>query len=167
MIDCWPQRDTPRRDSNPEGDIAQMKASNRFTLTAAVIALLFLFGATAALARYDSYHSALGQLRAARAYMAHPDSGELHDQEKSAIVEIDAAIAELKSVADDGKGVDDHPSIDSHVRWIAGLNKAVELLNKAHDNVQKEQDDSGAKDRAIQHIAQARKFITQAIALEQ
>jgi hypothetical protein len=82
-------------------------------------------------------------------------------------VEIDAAIAEIKSVADDGKGPDDHPSIDSHARWIPGLNKAIELLNKAHDNVQKEDDDSGAKDRAIQHIAQARKFITQAIALEQ
>ena len=144
-----------------------MKASNRFTTAAAVIVLLLTFGVAAALAKYDSYHSALGQLRAARAYMAHPDSGELHDQEKSAIVEIDAAITELKSVADDGKGVDDHPSIDSHARWIPGLNKAVELLNKAHDNVQKEQDDSGAKDRAIQHIAQARKFITQAIALEQ
>ena len=84
-----------------------------------------------------------------------------------AIAEIDAAIAEIKSVADDGKGVDDHPSIDSHARWIPGLNKAIELLNKAYDNVQKEEDDSGAKDRAIQHIAQARKFITQAIALEQ
>ena len=144
-----------------------MKASYRFTFAAAVIVLLLTFGAAAALARYDSYHSALGQLRSARAYMAHPDSGELHDQEKGAIAEIDAAIAEIKSVADDGKGVDDHPSIDSHARWIPGLNKAIELLNKAYDNVQKEEDDSGAKDRAIQHIAQARKFITQAIALEQ
>ena len=146
-----------------------MKSSYRFAIAASVLTLFLAlsFGAPAALARYDSYHSALGQLRAARAYMAHPDSGELHDQEKSAIVEIDAAIAELKSVADDGKGLDDHPSIDSHARWIAGLNKAVELLNKAHDNVQKEDDGSGAKDRAIQHIAQARKFITQAIALEQ
>jgi hypothetical protein len=144
-----------------------MKASCRFTIAAAVIALLLAFGAAAALARYDSYHSALGQLRAARAYVSHRDSSELHDQEKSAIAEIDAAIAELKSVADDGKGVDDHPSIDSHAQWIPGLNKAVELLAKAHDNVQKEADDSGAKDRAMQHIAQARKFVTQAIALEQ
>jgi len=84
-----------------------MKSSYRFAIAASVLTLFLAlsFGAPAALARYDSYHSALGQLRAARAYMAHPDSGELHDQEKSAIVEIDAAIAELKSVADDGKGL--------------------------------------------------------------
>ena len=65
-------------------------------------------------------------MRAARALIAHPDSGELHDQEKNALAEIDAAIAELKSVADDGKGVDDHPGIDTHARWIPRLNKAVE-----------------------------------------
>jgi hypothetical protein len=167
MVDCWPQRDTQRPDSIHEGDIPNMKSTYKFALAASVIALLLAFGATAALARYDSYHSALGQLRAARAYIQHPDSGELHDQEKNAISEIDAAIAELKSVADDGKGPDDHPSIDSHARWIPRLNKAVEQLEKAHDNVQKEGDDSGAKDRALQHIGQARKFITQAIALEQ
>jgi hypothetical protein len=144
-----------------------MKSTHRFATAASIVAVFLAFGAAAALAKYDSYHSALGQLRAARALIAHPDSGELHDQEKNALAEIDAAIAELKSVADDGKGVDDHPGIDTHARWIPRLNKAVEQLNKAHDNVQKEEDDSGAKDRAVQHIGQARKFITQAIALEQ
>jgi hypothetical protein len=40
-------------------------------------------------------------------------------------------------------------------------------LNKARDNVQKENETSGARERAIQHIAQAHKFVEQAIALEQ
>jgi hypothetical protein len=146
-----------------------MKATHRFAITAFVMALFLALslGAHAAPAKWDAYHSALGQLRSARALIEHPDSGELHDQEKSALAEIDAAIAELKSVADDGKSLEDHPQVDTHARWIPRLNKAVEQLNKAHDNVSKEDDTSGARERAVQHIGQARKFITQAIALEQ
>jgi len=98
--------------------------------------LAFSVAATPSPAKYGSYANALGQLRTARAYIEHPDSGELHDQEKSAMAEIDLAINELKSVADDGRGPEDHPPLDSHMRWIPRLNKAADLLNKAHDNVQ-------------------------------
>jgi len=146
-----------------------MKSQFRFLLAASVIALflVLILGSPTASANYDSYHNALGQLRSARALIEHPDSGELHDQERNAISEIEAAITELKSVADDGKSLEDHPQVDTHARWIPRLNKAIEQLNKAHDNVAKEDDTSGARERAIQHIGQARKFITQAIALEQ
>lgn len=146
-----------------------MKYTYRFPLAASVIALFLALslGAPTASAKWDSYHSALGQLRSARALIEHPDSGELHDQEKNALAEIDAAIAEIKSVADDGKSLEDHPQVDTHARWIPRLNKAVEQLNKAHDNVSKEDDTSGARERAVEHIGQARKFVTQAIALEQ
>jgi hypothetical protein len=146
-----------------------MKVTHRFAIATSVIALFLALslGAPTASAKWDSYHSALGQLRAARALIEHPDSGELHDQERNALNEIDAAIAELKSVADDGKSLEDHPQVDTHARWIPRLNKAVEQLNKAHDNVSKEDDTSGARERAVQHIGQARKFVTQAIALEQ
>jgi hypothetical protein len=129
--------------------------------------LVFSVAARPAPAKYGAYTNALGQLRAARAYIEHPDSGELHDQEKSAMAEIDQAVAELESVVNDGKGPDDHLPLDSHLRWIPRLNKAADLLNKAHDNVQKEDDSSGARERAVEHIGQARKFIEQAIALEQ
>lgn len=135
-------------------------------LAFSAITLALAFSASAA-PDYGAYHDALGQLRTARAYIEHPDSGVLHDQEKNAMAEIDAAINELLSVANDGKGPDDHPPLDSHKRWIARLNEAAKLLNKAHDNVQRENDGSGAKDRAIQHIGQASKYIQQAIALEQ
>jgi hypothetical protein len=146
-----------------------MKATHKFAIAASVMALFLALslGAPTALAKWDAYHSALGQLRSARALIEHPDSGELHDQEKNALAEIDAAIAELKSLADDGKTLEDHPQVDTHARWIPRLNKAIEQLNKAHDNVSKEDDTSGARERAVQHIGQARKFITQAIALEQ
>jgi hypothetical protein len=146
-----------------------MKILYRLAIIIPAVVLAFAFSANArpAPAKYGAYQDALGQLRHARAYIEHPDSGELHDQEKTAIAEIDAAIMELKSVADDGKGPDDHPPLDTHLRWIARLNKAAELLNKAHDNVQRENDSSGARERAIQHIGQASKQIQTAIALEQ
>jgi hypothetical protein len=143
-----------------------MKLANRFVI--AVSALLVLaFTSTAEPSKYGSYENALSQLRTARAYIEHPDGGQLHDQEKSAIAEIDAAINELEAVVHDGKGLADHPTLDSHLAWIPRLNKAADLLNKAHENVQKENDGSGARERAIQHIAQAHKFVEQAIALEQ
>jgi hypothetical protein len=144
---------------------------NIHKLLSAALALAFLLTsgavATPASPNYDAYHSALNQLRTARAYIEHPDSGELHDQETNALAAIDMAIAELRSVGDDGKGPGDHSTLDSHLRWIARLNKAADLLDKAHDNIQKENDGSGAKERAIQDIGQAHKFIEQAIALEQ
>ncbi len=145
-----------------------MKGMRKFAVAAFALTLFALMAIMASAApRYDAYHSALNQLRTARAYIEHPDSGELHDQEKNAIAEIDAAIGELRSVADDGKGPDDHDPLDTHKRWIPRLNEAAKLLNKAHDNVVREDDNSGAKDRAVQHIGQASKYIQQAIALEQ
>jgi hypothetical protein len=145
-----------------------MKATYRLTLAASVLALMAMLASPpTASAKWDNYHSALGHLRAARALIEHPDSGVLHDQEKNALTEIDAALTEIKSVADDGKSMDDHPGADLHARWIPRLNKAVEQLNKAHDDVTKEDDGSGARERAVEHIGQARKFVTQAIALEQ
>ncbi len=129
--------------------------------------LLVLASSGGAKADYGAYRDALNQLRTARAYIEHPDSGVLHDQEKTAMEEIDAAINELESVANDGRGPGDHPPIDTRKRWIARLNEAAKLLGKAHDNVARENDSSGVRERAIQHIAQASKYIQQAIALEQ
>ena len=146
-----------------------MRATSRFLTAASLLAFFLAFSTAArpAPAKYGSYANALGQLRTARAYIEHPDSGELHDQEKNAMAEIDMAITELKSVADDGKGNGEHQPLDTHLRWIARLNKAAELLDKAHDNVQKEDDGSGAKERASEHIGKAHKQIETAIALEQ
>jgi hypothetical protein len=121
--------------------------------------------------KHPSYLHALVDLRTARAYMAHPDSGELRDPEKNAIDEIDKALAEIKAAQiDDGKGLDDHGSIDAHMRWIGRLNKAADFLNKAHDDVAKEEDDAasqGLQARALDHIGKAHKHVEEAISLEQ
>ena len=152
-----------------------MRSVHRITMVVVVLTLAFAFGASAkptpAPAHHPEYLHALADLRTARAYIATPDSGELHQQEKDAIEQIDKAIGEIKAAAiDDGKDINDHPGIDTHLRWIARLNKAAALLNKAHDNCAKEEDDpasQGLQGRALKHIGQARKFVEQAIALEQ
>jgi len=135
--------------------------------------LVLVFGASAKPApdKHPAYLHALGNLRYARALMAHPDSPVLHDPEKAAMDEIDQAIAELKAAGiDDGKSLDDHPGIDSHLRWIPRLNKAADVLNKAHDDVQKEQDDAamqGLQGRILEHIGKAHRHVEEAIATEQ
>jgi hypothetical protein len=145
------------------------------TLTAAVLvvmtlALVFSAKATPAPDRHPAYLHALADLRHARAYLAHPDSGELKDPEKNAIAEIDEAIAEIRSAADDGKSLEDHPGLDSHLRWVGRLNKAASLLNKAHDDAAKEEDNASAEGlqaRVLGHIGKAHKHVEEAISLEQ
>jgi len=137
----------------------------------AVFTLASAVAANPAPARHPAYLRALADLREARAYIEHPDSGELHEQEKNAITEIDRAIAEIKAASiDDGKNLSDHPGVDTHLRWIGRLNKGAKLLDKAHEDVAKEEDDAlaqGLQGRALDHIAKARRLVEQAIALEQ
>lgn len=142
-------------------------------------ALLIAFGLALGIAgnakpapdKHPGYLHALGNLRYARALIAHPDSGVLHDPEKQAMDEIDAAIAEIKAASiDDGKSIDDHAGIDSHMRWIPRLNKAADVLDKAHDDVQKESDDAasqGLQARILEHIGKAHRHVEEAIATEQ
>ncbi|HEY6903007.1 MAG TPA: hypothetical protein VI216_01775 [Candidatus Acidoferrales bacterium] len=136
----------------------------------ATLALVFSTSAKPAPDRHPAYLHALGNLRHARAYLAHPDSGEMKDPERNAIAEIDEAIAEIRSAADDGKSLEDHPGLDSHLRWIGRLNKAAALLDKAHDDVAKEEDDASAQGlqaRILGHIGKAHKHVEEAISLEQ
>lgn len=145
------------------------------TLTATLmfvttLALVFSASARPAPDRHPAYLHALANLRHARAYLAHPDSGEMKDPERNAIAEIDEAIAEIRSAADDGKSLEDHPGLDSHLRWIGRLNKAADLLNKAHDDVAKEEDDASAQGlqaRVLGHIGKAHNHVQEAISLEQ
>jgi len=152
------------------------KMKRTCTLTAALLivmtlALVFSAKATPAPDRHPAYLHALANLRHARAYLAHPDSGELKDPEKNAIDEIDKAIGEIKAASiDDGKNLEDHPGLDSHLRWVGRLNKAAALLDKAHDDVAKEEDAAAAQGlqaRVLGHIGKAHKHVEEAISLEQ
>jgi tetratricopeptide (TPR) repeat protein len=116
---------------------------------------------------HPAYLHALSDLRAARANLQRPDGGELREQEKKAIHEIDDAIAEIKRASiDDGKDLDDHPAVDAHIDWTGRLHRAVELLNKAHNDVSREEDNAfaqGLQQRALEHIDKAHRHVEEAI----
>ena len=145
-----------------------MKVVFKLALVAAVFALLFAFSAKPASAQeHPAYLHALTDLRHARAHLERPDHGELREQEKKAIHDIDDAINEIKKAAiDDGKDLNDHPPVDAHLDWPGRLHRAVELLNKAHNDIAREEDNrfaQGLQQRALEHIDRAHHHVEEAI----
>jgi hypothetical protein len=116
---------------------------------------------------HPAYLHALTDLRHARAHLQRPGGGELRDQEKHAIHEIDEAISEIKKASiDDGKDINDHPPVDAGLDWRGRLHRALELVNKAHDDVAQEEDNAfaqGLQQRALEHIDKAHHHIEEAI----
>lgn len=118
---------------------------------------------------HPAYLHALTDLRHARAHLQRPDGGELREQEKKAIHEIDEAINEIKKASiDDGKDLNDHPAVDAGLDWRGRLHRSLELVNKAHNDVAQEEDNGaaqGLQQRALEHIDKAHKHIEEAIHL--
>jgi hypothetical protein len=141
----------------------------------AVALLLFVpahsFAAPAPPSQHPAYLHALTDLRHARAHLQRPDGGELREQEKKAIHEIDDAINEIKKASiDDGKDLYDHPPVDARLDWRGRLHRALELVNKAHNDVAQEEDNSfaqGLQQHALEHIDKAHHHIEEAIQLVQ
>jgi tetratricopeptide (TPR) repeat protein len=138
---------------------------------ATLAALLFVpaYGSAKAAAprEHPAYLHALTDLREARAHLERPDHGELREQEKKAIHEINDAIAEIKKAAiDDGKDINEHVPVDARMDWTGRLHRAVELLNKAHNDVAQEEDNAfaqGLQQRALEHIDKAHRHVEEAI----
>ncbi|MGA2809886.1 MAG: hypothetical protein ABSG16_00700 [Candidatus Acidiferrum sp.] len=118
---------------------------------------------------HPAYIHALSDLRTARAHLERPDGGELREQEKKAIHEIDEAIGEIKRAAvEDGKDLNDHPPVDAHLAWPGRLHRALQLLDKAHQDISQEESNSwaqGLQERAFQHIDKAHHHVEEAIHL--
>jgi len=118
---------------------------------------------------HPAYLHALTDLRHARAHLERQGGGELKDQEKKAIHEIDEAINEIKKASiDDGKNIDDHPPVDAGLAWPGRLRRALELLDRAHRDVSQEEDNAfaqGLQARAIEHIDKAHHHVEEAIHL--
>jgi hypothetical protein len=107
--------------------------------------------------KHPYYLHALSDLRAARWMLEHrPGDAAVSAQEDKAIIEIDAAIGEIKHAAiDDGKDLHDHPRVDAPNDRPGRLHKALELLRKVHSDVAREEDDpmvKGLRNRAVGHI---------------
>jgi hypothetical protein len=85
-----------------------------------------------------------------------PGDAAVSSHEDVAISEVDAAIGEIKKAAiDDGKDIHDHPKVDGPNDRPGRLHKALELLQKVHSDVAREEDDPltrGLRDRAVGHI---------------
>jgi hypothetical protein len=150
-----------------------MKTVMKLAFAAVLMSLAFTMSASADPAAYGhpAYLRALSDLRDARAHLERPDGGALHQQEKDAIKEIDKAIGEIKAASiDDGKNLADHPPIDARLPWTGRLHKALDLLDKAHNDVAHAEDDPAAQGlqlRALEHIDKAHHHVEEAIAIVQ
>jgi hypothetical protein len=114
-----------------------------------------------------AYLHALSDLRLARAYLDQIAWPPVQRDEEHAIREIDAAIAEIKRASiDDGKNIGDHPPVDVRMRPDGRFRKALELLDKAHNDTARAEDvpqSRGMRDRAVRHIDQAHGTVDDAI----
>jgi hypothetical protein len=135
-----------------------MKIASKPLLAAFLLTLTLPLAAQADLpGKHPAYLHALSDLRAARWMLEHrPGDAAVSAHEDVAIAEIDAAIGEIKHAAiDDGKNIEDHPSVDGPKNRPGRLHKALELLHKVHSDVAREEDGPmtrGLRDRSIGHI---------------
>jgi hypothetical protein len=138
-----------------------MRSIGKISLFAILFALLLTISSdrTFAQGRHPAYLHALSDLRAARAHLDHHDGGELRHEEKEAIHAINDAIAEIKKAAiEDGKDLDEHPREDAGIDHIGRLHRAKELLEKAHQDIARDEDNAfaqGLQQRAFGHIDRA------------
>ena len=138
-----------------------MKSIARLTAVAFAFVLLFSLAATqtAAQGKHPAYLHALTDLRHARAHLERHDGGELRHEEKEAIHAIDDAINEIKKASiDDGKDLNDHPPVDAGLDHTGRLHRAKQLLEKAHQDITREEDNNfaqGLQQRAMGHIDRA------------
>jgi hypothetical protein len=114
--------------------------------------------------RHPAYLHALTDLRHARAHLDRfTPSDRIDDEEQRAIDEIDRAIDEIKRAAiDDGKNLTDHPPVDAGMDRAGRYHRALELLDKAHNDIAREEDDPytrGLRNRALHHIDDAHHIV--------
>ncbi|HMD74045.1 MAG TPA: hypothetical protein VKG05_09320 [Steroidobacteraceae bacterium] len=108
-------------------------------------------------AHHPAYLHALSDLRAARWCIEHrPGDWAQTADEQDSVRQIDAAIGDIKQAAlDDGKNLADHPPVDEYPDRRGRIHEAVKFLQKARDDISREEDNgyaNGLRDRAIGHI---------------
>jgi hypothetical protein len=116
---------------------------------------------------HPHYLHALSDLRAARHYLNDGWAwAPVRHDDDAAIREIDAAINEIKKASiDDGKGLNDPFTIDTHLSPHDRFRKANELLLAAHNDLSKAEDvpeSRGLRNRAIGHVDAAHQIVDNA-----
>jgi hypothetical protein len=141
-----------------------MKLARHYTLLALVVALCAALSFADEPGRHPAYLHALTDLRDARAHLENlAPTHHMDKEEEHAISEIDKAIDEIKRAAiDDGKNLNDHPPVDTRLDRTGRFHRAQELLDKAHNDIAREEDDPsvrGLRNRAIHHIDEAHHIV--------
>jgi hypothetical protein len=117
--------------------------------------------------RHPAYLHALSDLRDARAHLEHFRGDPSDRAEEHAIEHIDQAIGEIKRAAImDGKNLQEHMPVDVHMGRHDRFIKAMELLDRAQQDVSGEEDQPdtrGLQMRVIHHIDEARHSTQHAI----
>jgi hypothetical protein len=117
--------------------------------------------------KHPAYLHALSDLRDARAHLEHFSNDAVNQEEEHAIAQIDKAISDIKQAAImDGKDIQDHKPVDAHLQRTGRFHKALELLDKAKQDVSGEEDQpdtQGLQMRVIHHIDEARRSVKHAI----
>jgi hypothetical protein len=105
---------------------------------------------------HPGYIHALSDLRTARFLLTREHVGA---RDHFAIESIDRAINEIKNASiDDGKDLNDHPPVDASLNDSGRFHKALELLEKAHQDIAQDEDNvfaQGLQHRALEHIDKA------------
>jgi hypothetical protein len=119
-------------------------------------------------AKHPYYLHALSDLRSAYALVQHrPGDMAVNGRESVALNEISDAIKDIRQGAiDDGRDLNDHPPVDVSSDHSGALHEADELLNKARNDVKKDEDDKaaqGLQQRSLDHIDRAHTAIEAAI----
>jgi hypothetical protein len=114
--------------------------------------------------RHPHYLHSLSDLRYSRALLDKLAMNEHRDLlEQQAISKIDEAINEIKRASiDDGKNLNDHPPIDTHLKRGERYRKTLELLDAVHRDVTMEEDDAqsqGLQGRIIAHVDEAHRIV--------
>jgi hypothetical protein len=118
--------------------------------------------------KHPYYLLALSDLRDARGHLVkiYPDD-RVFDEEQHAVDEIDAAIGEIKRAAiDDGKDIRDHAQVDAHLDRAGRFRRALELLEKAHHDIDREEDNPntrGLQQRVLHHVDEAHHIVEQVV----
>ena len=148
-----------------------MKSIARYVMPVALFAFLVALTANTAPAqgKHPAYLHALSDLRAARAHLERSGGEELREEEKEAIHQIDEAINEIKKASiDDGKDLNDHPPVDAGLDHTGRLHRAKQLLEKAHQDIAREEDNAiaqGLQQRSFGHIDKAIHEVDDAIGI--
>jgi len=116
---------------------------------------------------HPGYLHAISDLRYARALLWRDEWRDTMRDQRAAIEEIDRAIEEARRAAiDDGKNVNDHPTVDTRLGWEGRFRKVMELLDSAQRDLSYEEDNRRAaawRSASMGHVQRARELVERAM----